>query len=83
MSDYNRFRAHWDDNLKALEELASLKAQKNAYLSQYQTMKSTQLTSRIGSIHEEIAKLWAKLGTLEHDLTIVNAQIKAENAQRL
>ena len=46
-------------------------------------MKSTQLTSRIRSIHEEIAKLWAELGTLEPDLTIVNTQIKAENAQQL
>ena len=64
--DYNRFKTHRDDSLRALEELASLKAQKNSFLAQYQGVKSSrdqqltrqiQLIDRIGSIHEEIAKL--------------------------
>ena len=41
MSDYNRFKAHRDDSLKALEELASLKAQKHTFLTEYQTVKSS------------------------------------------
>ena len=92
LSDYHRFKARRDDSLKALEELASLKAQKDTFLTHYQTVKSsrdqhqqrqTQLTNRIGSIHAEIAKLQAKLGSLEPELADVNAQIKAEDAQRL
>ena len=92
MFDYYRFKACQNDNLRALEELASLKAQKNSYLTQYQGVKSsqdqnqhrqTQLTNRIGSIHEEIAKLQAELGVLELELAIVNAQIKSEDAQRI
>ena len=92
MSDYHRFKARRDDSLKALEELASLKAQKDTFLTHYQTVKSsrdqhqqrqTQLTNRIGSIHAEIAKLQAKLGSLEPELADVNAQIKAEDAQRI
>ena len=39
VSDYCRFKSRRDDSLKALEELASLKAQKNAYLTQYQNVK--------------------------------------------
>ena len=90
--DYHRFKARRDDSLKALEELASLKAQKHTFLTQYQIMKSsqdqhqqreTQLTNRIGSIHAEIAKLQAKLGILKPELADVNAQIKAEDAQWL
>ena len=79
----------WDNSLKALEELASLKAHKNTYLTQYQTVKSsrdqhhhrqTQLTNWIGSIHEEITKLQTELGMLELELAAVNAQIKAKDA---
>ena len=61
-------------------------------MSQYHIVKSnqdqhqqrqTQLINRIGSIHEEIAKLQAELGVLEPELATVKAQIKAEDAQRL
>ena len=92
VSDYYRFKSRRDDSLSALEELASLKAQKTDFLTRYQSVKSsrdqhqlrqTQLVSRIGSIHEEIARLQAELGVLEPELSAVNGQIKAEDAQRL
>ena len=41
------------------------------------------MTHRIGSIHEEIAKLQVELGTLEPELAKVIVQIKARNAQQL
>ena len=92
LSDYHMFKARRDDSLKALKELASPKAQKNTYLTQYQSIKSsrdqnqqrqTQLTTKIGLIYEEIAKLQAKSGVLEPKLAIVTAHIKAEDAHRI
>lgn len=86
--NYHRFKACQDESFKALEDLASLKAQKNIFLTQYQAVKSSrdqhqhwqaQLTNRIESIHEEIAKLQTELRILEPELATVNAHIKAED----
>ena len=41
LSNDQMYKARQDSNLKALEELASLKAHKSTYLTQYQAVKSS------------------------------------------
>ena len=42
VSNYQMYNTSQDNSLKALEELTSFKAQKNAYLTQYQTVKPSR-----------------------------------------